>query len=284
MRSEEEIIDLILRVAEENKHIRAALLTGSRANPKVAKDRMQDYDVIYIVTQIERFTDNHNWVDVFGERLIMQLPDEMSIGVSDRNAFHYLMLFTDGNRIDLTLILQDKLDILFQESQLKLLLDKDNILRDLPLPNEKNHLIQPPLEKEFKDCCNEFWWVSTYVAKGLWRKELVYAKAMLEGPVRTMFLQMIEWYVGIIINFNASFGKYGRNLQRFISPELYNRILATYPNADIDATWTALFRMTDLFDELANKIATELHFQYDKEEAGKVVNYLHQILAMPPGK
>ncbi|TKK71801.1 aminoglycoside 6-adenylyltransferase [Ilyomonas limi] len=281
MRSEEDILSLILNVAENDERIRTVLLTGSRVNPNVIKDKLQDFDVIYIVTKINTFTQDHNWINVFGEKLIMQLPDEMTIGERDSHAFHYLMLFTDGNRIDLTLVPLDKLNILLQESLLKVLLDKDDVIKNLLAPNEKSYLIKPPTAKEFKDCCNEFWWVSTYVAKGLWRKEIIYATAMLEGPVRSMFLQVIEWHIGIKTGFTVSFGKCGRNAQRYLSPGLYNQILATYSNNSIDYIWNALLLMAALFNELANEIAGNLNLPYNNEEANNVISYLKQLYAMP---
>ncbi|MFN2440486.1 MAG: aminoglycoside 6-adenylyltransferase [Chitinophagaceae bacterium] len=79
MRSEEEVIAQLLNVANVNDRIRAVLLTGSRANPNAAKDVFRDFDIIYIVTQLKAFVKNKHWIDVFGERLILQLPEEMTI-------------------------------------------------------------------------------------------------------------------------------------------------------------------------------------------------------------
>ncbi len=42
MRSEKEMIDLILSVAQADERIRAVLLVGSRANTDVPKDTFQD--------------------------------------------------------------------------------------------------------------------------------------------------------------------------------------------------------------------------------------------------
>ncbi len=86
-------------------------------------------------------------------------------------------------------------------------MDKDDRLKMLPSPSENSYVIKPPKEKGFLDCCNEFWWVSTYVAKGLLRKEVVYAMGMFECTVRAMFLQMKEWYIGILTSFTVPFGK-----------------------------------------------------------------------------
>ena len=281
MRTEIEIKTLILDIAEKNVNIRAVLLTGSKANPNARKDKLQDFDIIYVVTQLDTFTQNHSWIDVFGDRLIMQLPDEMTIGERDQHAFHYLLLFTDGNRIDLTLLPLYRFDNLFkEESFFKVLLDKDDRLGIPPTPARGNFIIKPK-EKEFLDCSNEFWWVSTYVVKGLWRKEIVYAKEMLEKPVRAMFLQMIEWYIGIHTNFTVPFGKSGRNIQHYLSPKLYNQILDTYPDSNIENIWKSLFLMAELFDELANDVANAMHFHYHQEEVDNVKGYLNLIYAMP---
>lgn len=118
------------------------------------------------------------------------------------------------------------------------------------------------------------------MAKGLWRKEVPYAKAMMEGPVRTMFSQIIAWYIGINTNFSVSFGKSGRYMQQHLSPQLYQQILATYPDSNITNIWNALHLMTVLFNELANEIATKLNFHYNEAEAKNVSGYLEKIYTM----
>ena len=46
MRSEEEMMNLILQVAKDDERVRAVYLNGSRTNPNAPKDRFQDYDVV----------------------------------------------------------------------------------------------------------------------------------------------------------------------------------------------------------------------------------------------
>lgn len=48
MRSEQEMYDLILNTARQDDRIRAILLNGSRANPHARRDRLQDFDIVYI--------------------------------------------------------------------------------------------------------------------------------------------------------------------------------------------------------------------------------------------
>ncbi len=61
--------------AEQDERIRAVLLSGSRTNPNVKKDRFQDFDIVYLVEDIDSFTSDHSWVNIFGERIMMQMPE-----------------------------------------------------------------------------------------------------------------------------------------------------------------------------------------------------------------
>jgi aminoglycoside 6-adenylyltransferase len=284
MRSSEEIKKLVLEKAEGDERIRAVLLNGSRANSIIAPDKFQDFDVVYIVTEIESFLSDHNWIKIFGDILIMQLPDEMIVyNEKKKSSFAYLMLFKDGNRIDLTLFPINKLKCEFVNDSLTvLLLDKDNLFPDLPPASDNDYLIEQPAEKEFTDCCNEFWWVCTYVGKGLCRNEITYAKEMLEIPVRKMFLKMIEWHIGIENNFSVSFGKSGKYMKNYISPELYEKILFTYPDHKPENIWHSLFLMAELFSEFAIKVSQSLHFSYIKIEENDVRKYLGELNQKAP--
>ena len=285
MRSQDEVMELILRVASADDRIRAVFLGGSRANSNAPQDILQDFDVTYVVSQIDSFLRDHSWIDVFGERLIVQMPEEMTIGEKDKYSFHYLMLFKDGVRIDLTLLPLSAFETGYKHDSLTiLLLDKDAFFEKLPPATNADYNIKRPTEKEFKDCCNEFWWVSTYVAKGLWRHELIYAKTMLDNVVRSMFLKMIEWYIGTQTDFKVSFGKSGRNVKQHVSPELYAKILSTYQDSDINNTWRSLFTMTSIFSELANEVAADQQFKYNVAEQENVTAYLKSIYKMQAEK
>ena len=108
MRTHTEIQKLIIDFATADDRVRAVLLNGSRANPKIPSDLYQDFDIVYIVNQLETFTNDHTWIEVFGKRVILQMPDQMIIGKRNQYSFAYLMLFEDGNRIDLTLFPLEK--------------------------------------------------------------------------------------------------------------------------------------------------------------------------------
>lgn len=282
MRSETEIKNLILDFAKQDDRIRAVLLNGSRANPNIKPDRLQDFDIVFIVDNVESFTIDHSWTNIFGEKIIFQLPDQMTFGVEDsyqKNiSFTYLMLFEDRNRIDLTLFPKQKLKPDFKVDSLTILwLDKDNLFTNLPASGNKDYLIQKPTEKYFLDTCNEFWWTSTYVAKGLLRNEIIYAKEILETVVRPMFLKILEWKVGIENDFAVSFGKAGKFLKIYLPDNFYKKILLTYSNFETEENWTALFLMVEIFQETSNFIAEKLGFDMNIKEQQNTSAYLKEL-------
>ncbi|AQY38536.1 aminoglycoside 6-adenylyltransferase [Bacillus thuringiensis] len=282
MRTEKEMLDVIINTAIEDERIRAVIMNGSRVNPNVKRDCFQDYDIMYVVNDIQSFTSNHNWVHRFGEIMIVQMPEEMSLVQPDQDGkFPYLMQFMDGNRIDLTLVPVELIKkFVGQDSLSKLLLDKDNCLEEFPPASDKDYLVKKPTEKEFLDCCNEFWWCSTNIAKGLWREELSYAKGMLEGPVRDMFIVMLEWYIGMKTDFTVNTGKFGKHFEQYIEEDMWEQFKRTFSNAEYENIWESFFVMGDLFREVANEIANTYEYQYPQDD-DKVTNYLKHVKALP---
>ena len=136
----------------------------------------------------------------------------------------YLMQFTDGNRIDLGIYPAAKLDDIGRDSLSVLLLDKDGIIEPFGRASENDYLPKPPTAKAFSDCTNEFWWVCPYVAKGLWRAEIIYAKHMLDVFAREQLMKMLRWHIGVKTRFSRNPGKLGKYFQQYLEPELWNML------------------------------------------------------------
>jgi aminoglycoside 6-adenylyltransferase len=277
MRNSTVMQSLIVDFAEKDDRVRAVLLNGSRANPETQPDIYQDFDIVYVVKNIEEFTIDHSWITAFGNVFIQQLPDIMVIGERQKNGFGYLTIFDDGNRVDLTLFPLEKITInCWPDSLTICLLDKDNLFNGLPAPSATDYLIRKPIEKEFADSCNEFWWVSTYVVKGLLRDEITYAKEMTELNLRPMLMKLLEWKVGCDNGFSVSFGKSGKNMKKYLAPGLYNNVLNTYSDSIIENNWAALLLMADIFAEVSGDVANKLGFMINYTEQNNAKNYLLQ--------
>jgi aminoglycoside 6-adenylyltransferase len=282
MRSEREMLDLIVGTAAEDERIRAVLLNGSRANPSAPRDPFQDFDVVYLVTEVAPFRQNREWLRRFGEILILQTPEDMGDPPPrDDGGYTYLMQFSDGNRIDLGIYPQSEVSRLTQDSLTVALLDKDGILGPLPPPSEASYLPKPPTAKAYADCCNEFWWLTIYVAKGLWRGEPTYAKAMFDQPLRSQLMKMLDWHVGVRTHFARSPGKFGKFLQATLEPELWDQLLRTFSDSSEDASWDALFAMCRLFRDTALLVARHFGCDYPEGDDARVTAYLHHVRVLP---
>ncbi|MGG4497934.1 aminoglycoside 6-adenylyltransferase [Brevibacillus reuszeri] len=165
MRTEHEMMKMIIDFATKDDRIRLATLEGSRTNKNIPPDAFQDYDLSYFVTDMDSFKENDHWLDQFGKRIMMQKPEDMELFPSELgNWFSYLILFEDGNKLDLTLILINEVNDYFADSDglVEVLLDKDSRIEAEVIASDRQYWIKKPTAREFDDCCNEFWYVSTY--------------------------------------------------------------------------------------------------------------------------
>ena len=76
MRSDQEIMELILHRAQSDPRILAAYLKGSRTNLNVPKDIYQDFDLMYVVTETESFRADPSWLEEFGPIILKQEQDD----------------------------------------------------------------------------------------------------------------------------------------------------------------------------------------------------------------
>jgi aminoglycoside 6-adenylyltransferase len=282
MRSEEEMLNLIVGTAQADERIRAVIMNGSRLNPNAPRDPFQDYDIVYIVADVAPFRENYAWISRFGELMILQMPENIDDPPpANDGAFAYLMQFADGNRIDLSLYPLAKVDQLERDSLSLLLLDKDGIIEPFPPASDRDYMPKPPTAKALADCCNEFWWVSPYVAKGLWREEILYARYMLDQILREQLLKMLAWHIGVKTHFSKNPGKYGKYYRQYLEPELWNLLLATYTDASYESTWQALHTMGDLFRPVALQVAEHFGFDYPHGDDQRVSAHLKRVQSLP---
>ena len=270
MRTENELMNLILQIAD-TLEVEAIALSGSRTNPQAPKDEFQDYDVVYIVENLNDLLSDLSWLDQFGMRLI-----EQHNVLGHRRL--YLMLFEDGNRIDLTLCpkeyIQEWVD---SEANFEVIKD-DKGLFDSYIPSPKRYWTCPPTEEEFVASCNEFWWVSAYVVKAIRRNELIYATDHLYGICQKELLKVLAWQVtsdrGIV-----DIGKNYKYLFQYVPAEQEKEFSALLDLSNFDKITQSLFATMGLFNREAQILAQKMGFTYDKEVAEKLISYAKEKLS-----
>ena len=273
MRNDQEMMDDIIDFATTDSRIKAVLLNGSRANPLATKDRYQDFDVVYVVEEVESWLNDIGWIDVFGQRIMLQMPETMRNPANDGN-FAFLMLFEDGNRIDLTLMPMSNIDMANLDKMTVVLLDKENRFSQVERPSDRLFHVQPPTELEYISCCNNFLWCLQNVAKGIARDELPYAMEMYEQIVRSEFNSMISWYIGVLTDFSVSVGKMGKYFKRYLPEHIYRMIKETYSDGNYDHMWKSVFIAIECFELVATDVGHYLNIPYNQKDHQNMVRYL----------
>ena len=269
-RIEEQMLRLIIQTAE-NLQVEAVAMSGSRADTKVPKDEFQDYDVVYVVDDLDNLTSDLSWLNQFGNRLI-----EQHNIVGHRHL--YLMLFEDGNRIDLTLCpkeyIQEWVD---SEANFEVIKD-DKGLFESYLPSPKRYWTCPPTEEEFAASCNEFWWVSTYVVKGIRRNQLIYATDHLYGICQQEILKVLAWKVASDKG-AVDIGKNYKYLFHYLTVQKEQEFSALLDLSSLEKISQSLFATMNVFDREAQSLAKKMRFAYDQEVAVKMMTYAEEKLS-----
>lgn len=267
MRAETEMLDLILQTAK-TLQVKAVAMSGSRTNPKAPKDEFQDYDVVYVVDDLDNLTSDLSWLDLFGKRLI-----EQHVLLDQRHL--YLMLFEDGNRIDLTLCPKEHIkEWVESEADFTVLEDTKGLFAPYS-PNPQRYWISPATEMDFEKVCNEFWWVSAYVVKGICRNQLIYATDHLYGICQQELLKVMAWQVASNKG-TVDVGKNYKYLFNNLPAEKEKEFSNLLDFSSSDKITQSLFATMELFHQEAQRLAQKLGFAYDKEVAEKMIEYAEE--------
>ena len=268
-RSQEQMLRLILQTAK-SLQIDAVALSGSRTDTKAPKDEFQDYDVVYVVDDLDTLTRDLAWLHQFGTRNIEQ---HNILG----NRRLYLMLFEDGNRIDLTLCPKDHIqEWVESEADFTVLEDPKGLF--VPhSPSPERFWTSPASETDFEKSYNEFWWVSAYVVKGICRKQVIYATDHLYGICQQELLKILAWQVardrGVV-----DIGKNYKYLFNYLPVEKEKEFSNLLDFSSLDKITQSLLATIQLFQQEAQYLAQKMGFKYEKEVAEKMMRYAEEKL------
>ena len=269
MRTDTEMMNLILQIAD-TLEVEAIALSGSRTNPQVPKDEFQDYDVVYIVENLNDLLSDLSWLDQFGMRLI-----EQHNVLGHRRL--YLMLFEDGNRIDLTLCPMESIqEWVDSEANFEVIKDVKGLFEAYQ-PNSKRYWTAPPTEEEFAASCNEFWWVSAYVVKAIRRNQLIYATDHLYGICQQELLKILAWQVASDKG-KIYIGKNYKYLFNYLPSEKEKEFSNLLDFSSLDKITQSLLATMKIFHQEAQILSQKMGFEYDREVAEKMIQYAEEKL------
>jgi aminoglycoside 6-adenylyltransferase len=277
-------INFLIDWGKQQDDVRAMILTGSLASPAPYVDAMSDYDVILILTDnLPRF-ERREWLSDFGTVLVAYrdpiLPNE------ELQSWGYVVQYESGLRIDFTLWTVEMLQSLATMPELsaefdagyRVLMDKDSLTDSLKPPTHRGYIPKPPTEAEYLEKIENFLVDACGVAKYLWRDDLMAVKLVLDHYMKQEgLLQMLEWQLEIEHHWSVKPGPYGRRLKKWLRPDLWSALEATYTGADIASNWQTLERTIGLMQQVATEVGDSLGYAYPQAMHDRVMAYLQDI-------
>lgn len=283
MKIRDEKLEQIIHWAKENPDVRAVLLTSSLVNPYAPVDDLSDLDIELVFNDMKLYESDKTWINTFGKPISMIEENETFF---DGKHAMKMVLYEDYVKVDFKLYQKSKFLKEVQAETLpedwdvgyKVLLDKDQLTKDFKLATYQSIMIQKPSEQRFQQLINDFWWDTTYVAKCLKRNEIFYAKFMSENVIRTDYLvPLLEWYIASESRWNITTNKHGRLFKKYLSPDLWEKVEATFSGSDIEQNWIALFAYADLVHELGIDLAAKINSTYPIELENNIRKYLDEV-------
>lgn len=284
--SEAEVLEKVVAWAEAQDDIRTVIITSSRARPGGPVDLLSDYDIVLAVTDTARFTRDRAWINDYGRLMVLWGDQSQMYGLPThfRGAIYADYVKIDWGiwpvamleRIAAEPRLPDELDVGY-----RVLLDKDGRTAGWQPPSYRAHIPARPTESEYLAVVEEFWWISTYVAKSLWRDELAFARFCLDQDMRLgVMRKMLEWRIEIDHDWSVKPGVLGRGLKKMLPRDIWEELEATYTGPELEENREALFRLGALFRRVARKVGSALGYAYPEAIDAEVMAYLEQVRAM----
>jgi aminoglycoside 6-adenylyltransferase len=282
--SETEVLQRLITWSKQQEAVRAVLLTSSRTTPNAPLDRFSDYDIVLVVRDIRAFFHDRTWLKDFGKVLVVYRdPIQPFYGLE---SFGYVVQYEDTTKIDFTFwpvelmqrvtgdpVLPEDLDLGY-----RILLDKDQLTDGLKSPAYRAYIPEPPTESAYQNVIEEFFQEATYVAKHLWRDDLMPAKYNLDQAMKQINLrQMLEWRMENDFNWSLKPGAYGKGLKKYLTPQIWAQLEGTYVGAGLEDNWLALFKTIALFRRVALEVSHLLGFEYLHELDQRMMIYLQSV-------
>lgn len=281
------VITRLIEWGEGREDVRALVLSSSRTNPTVQHlvDRLSDYDLDVVIQGDARsWYEDRSWLEDFGQVMVGFCdPPEREYGIE---IFGCVILYEEGLEIDFTIMPVDIFRQVVAEPELRggwddghqVLLDKDHMTTGMKRPTHREYIPSPPTEQEYRRIIDIFFTDATYVAKFLWRDELLFWKHMLDQELKGEALRrMLEWRMELDYNWSVRLGEHGRELRKRLPPKLWAELESTYVGAGSEDNWKALFRTTALFRKVAVEVGDRLGFAYPHEMDRRVETYLEWV-------
>jgi len=275
MRHLEKIIDW----ANSIKGIRAMILSGSLTS-KGRQDILSDYDIAVYGHEFD-FIENDDWLNNIREHwvCIHDRFDLLGYEIPTR-----LTIFDAYFKVDFSFHPMEELQTMIDDKKIpddynigyEVLLDKDELLKDLPKPTYRGFVLSKPDEKIFAENVKEFWFECYQAAKYLYRNDLWVAKTR-DHATKKFLLQMLKWNEACKRKWNFSPKNQGKQMSDWADKNYWSELQNCFGRFDKEDSWSALMNTIQLYQTVAKETAKHLEYRYDKKLDEKTFQFIKDL-------
>lgn len=265
MNSYDIIMERLVSYANESEMIQAMILFGSRAREKNVADKYSDYDIIFLVKDVDYFLNQDQWLNQINRYYISFLEPTAANGQERRVFFSDAMdmdfLFYDVSESE-SLASDPTIQTFFSRGY-KILVDKMDFkgAMERNKPSEPTEEIKSVItEKEFINLANTFWFHSIWSVKKILRGEIWSAKGCVDGYMKDLLRQMLESYSKAMNNKDFDVWHDGRFFDSWVDENIRKQLKTAYGAYDAEDILRALKNTIHIFSDVSSRTSAFLGY------------------------
>ncbi|MBE5960973.1 MAG: hypothetical protein E7256_06235 [Lachnospiraceae bacterium] len=264
METYEMLFDKIKVFAQKEERIRAMVLFGSRARKEKSFDEYSDYDIIFFVSDENYFLKTDGWLKNIAEYKISFVEPTAARGFERRIFFDNAMDmdFIFYNVKDVEKITQSSIIQSWYARGVEVIVDKIGyqMLMQNMVPVHATY--QKPTVDEFENLVHTFWFHAIWAEKKLLRGEIWAAKNCIDGYMKTLLREMLEYRKKSQQGLNFDTWHDGRFIDEWLEPEVKSALNHAYGKYERTNLETAMEKTMNLFSTAAKQAAKNWGYVY----------------------
>lgn len=273
MNKTDEILGKITDWAKNEDAVRGVIVVGSRTL-REPTDALADFDISLFIKDTKPFIKDNSWISKIAKVWVYS-PDKYKW--NETIVPTRLVIYEGGIKVDYSLwnvsVTQELGKSEFFDSRYKILLDKDNILANFKTTSFKSSVPKKPTQEEFAIAINEFWFEAYHVAKYLKREDLWLVK-FRDWSLQIYLLTMMEWFMLSKNNWDYDIKWTGKNIKKWLDPEIYKRLNEIFSHFDKEDSWKGLVARIELFRDISKETANNLGYNYPENVDANLTKFI----------
>lgn len=270
----------IIQWAESCPDLRALLVVGSQARRGRPADEWSDLDLMLLFRNPNPYLANQDWIRSLGPVLVL-LPHETGEGDPE-----FLVLFEGGYKVDFVVYTADYLQEIVRTQHVPsvylpgfiILVDKDGLAAQLPLPPGTPPAMDKPSSQDFVRNVETFWYGALYVAKQIRRGNLWVVKYR-DWTMKEIMLTMLTWHTRATQGWDLETWHDGHAMAEWTDPQTWGELQHVFGQFSAADSWRALIATMDLFKRLAKEVAAAEEYSYPQAVDVKISNLIENLRA-----